>query len=48
VELLEQVVIEYNMAWESFIRPQIEAQSSSKDMLRTYFKSNLKFIDRNR
>ncbi|MCM3541112.1 TetR/AcrR family transcriptional regulator [Priestia endophytica] len=47
-ELLEQVVTEYYIACESFIRPQIESQTSPKDMLQTYIESNLKFIDRNR
>jgi AcrR family transcriptional regulator len=47
-ELLEQVVTEYYIACESFIRPQIEAQTSPKDMLQTYIEANLKFIDKNR
>lgn len=47
-ELLEQVVIDYYIACQSFIWPQIEAQTSPKGMLQTYIESNLKFIDENR
>ncbi|PEU19222.1 MULTISPECIES: TetR/AcrR family transcriptional regulator [unclassified Bacillus (in: firmicutes)] len=47
-ELLEQVVTDYYIACQSFICPQIEAQTSQKGMLQTYIESNLKFIDENR
>lgn len=47
-ELLEQVIIDYYIACQSFICPQIEAQTSPKGMLQTYIESNLKFTDENR
>ncbi|MGE7907485.1 TetR/AcrR family transcriptional regulator [Peribacillus sp. NPDC094092] len=47
-ELLEQIPIEYYMAWQSYIVPRIEAQKSPKEMLRVYIESNLTFVDENR
>ncbi|KYG29087.1 TetR/AcrR family transcriptional regulator [Priestia endophytica] len=47
-ELLEQIPIEYYMAWQSYIAPRIEAQKSPKEMLRVYIESNLTFVDENR
>jgi AcrR family transcriptional regulator len=47
-ELMEQIPIEYYVAWQSFISPRIEAQKSPKEMLRVYIESNLAFIDENR
>jgi len=47
-ELLEQITIEYYLAWHSYITPRIEAQKSPKDMLRVYIESNLAFVDENR
>lgn len=47
-ELLEQIPIEYYMAWQSYITPRIEAQKSPKEMLRVYIESNLTFVDENR
>jgi AcrR family transcriptional regulator len=47
-ELLEQIPIEYYLAWEAYIAPRIEAQKSPKEMLRVYIESNLTFIDENR
>ncbi|MGE8207339.1 TetR/AcrR family transcriptional regulator [Heyndrickxia sp. NPDC080065] len=47
-ELLEQVVIDYYIACQSFVCPQIEAQTSPKGMLQTYIEANLKFVDTNR
>jgi AcrR family transcriptional regulator len=47
-ELMEQIPIEYYVAWQSFISPRIEAQKSPKEMLRVYIESNLTFIDENR
>lgn len=47
-ELLEQVAIEYYMAWQSYIAPRIEAQKSPKEMLRVYIESNLTFVAENR
>lgn len=47
-ELLEQVAIEYYMAWQSYIAPRVEAQKSPKEMLRVYIESNLTFVDENR
>jgi AcrR family transcriptional regulator len=47
-ELMEQIPIEYYVAWQSYISPRIEAQKSPKEMLRVYIESNLAFIDENR
>lgn len=47
-ELLEQVITDYYIASQSFICPQIEAQTTPKGMLQTYIESNLKFIDEHR
>ncbi len=33
------------IACQSFVCPQIEAQTTPKGMLQTYIESNLKFID---
>lgn len=46
-ELLEQISIEYYMAWQAYTVPLIEAQKSPKEMLRVYIESNLKFIYEN-
>lgn len=45
---MEQIAIEYYLAWQSYIAPRIEAQTSPKEMLRVYIESNLTFIDENR
>ncbi|GBG07215.1 TetR family transcriptional regulator [Paenibacillus agaridevorans] len=47
-ELLEQIAIEYYIAWQSYIAPRIEAQKSPKEMLRVYIESNLVFVAENR
>ncbi|MBP1996940.1 TetR/AcrR family transcriptional regulator [Paenibacillus eucommiae] len=47
-ELLEQITIEYYIAWQSYIAPRIEAQKSPKEMLRVYIESNLAFVTENR
>ncbi|MEF2248092.1 TetR/AcrR family transcriptional regulator [Paenibacillus sp. IITD108] len=47
-ELLEQIAIEYYIAWQSYIAPRIEAQKSPKEMLRVYIESNLAFVAENR
>ncbi|WP_141770577.1 TetR/AcrR family transcriptional regulator, partial [Bacillus sp. MUM 116] len=47
-ELLEQVVMEYYLACQSFISPQVDAQTSARDMLNKYIDSNLNFVDENR
>lgn len=47
-ELLEQVIIDYYIACQSFSCPQIEAQTTPEEMLQTYIESNLKFIDKHR
>ncbi|MCA1028926.1 TetR family transcriptional regulator [Cytobacillus kochii] len=47
-ELLEQIPIEYYLAWQAYISPRIEAQKSPKEMLQVYIESNLTFIDENR
>lgn len=47
-ELLDQIPIEYYLAWKSYITPRIEAQKSPKEMLRVYIESNLTFVDENR
>ncbi|WP_243355239.1 TetR/AcrR family transcriptional regulator [Bacillus litorisediminis] len=47
-ELLKQVVVDYYLACQSFILPQIQAQSSPKDMLKRYIELNLRFVDENR
>ncbi|PEP82657.1 TetR family transcriptional regulator [Bacillus toyonensis] len=47
-ELLEQVIIDYYIACQSFSCPQIEAQNTPEGMLQTYIESNLKFIDKHR
>ncbi|PEM45301.1 TetR/AcrR family transcriptional regulator [Bacillus toyonensis] len=47
-ELLEQVIIDYYIACQSFSYPQIEAQNTPEGMLQTYIESNLKFIDKHR
>ncbi|MEK3981482.1 TetR/AcrR family transcriptional regulator [Psychrobacillus sp. FSL K6-2836] len=47
-DLLDQIAIEYYMAWQSYIAPLIEAQKSPKEMLRVYIESNLTFIEENR
>ncbi len=47
-ELLEQITIEYYIAWQSYIAPRIEAQKSPKEMLRVYIESNLAFVAQNR
>ncbi|GIN88823.1 TetR family transcriptional regulator [Heyndrickxia sporothermodurans] len=47
-ELLEQVVIDYYIACQSFVCPQIEAHTSPKGMLQAYIESNLHFVDTNR
>ncbi|WP_264740615.1 TetR/AcrR family transcriptional regulator [Cytobacillus firmus] len=47
-EILEQVVIEYYMAFQAYIGPRMEAQKSPKEMLRAYIESNLTFVDENR
>jgi AcrR family transcriptional regulator len=47
-ELMEQIPIEYYVAWQSYISPRIETQKSPKEMLRVYIESNLAFIDENR
>jgi AcrR family transcriptional regulator len=47
-ELLEQIPIEYYLAWQAYVAPRIEAQASPKEMLRVYIESNLAFIDENR
>ncbi|MEH6979339.1 MULTISPECIES: TetR/AcrR family transcriptional regulator [Bacillus] len=41
-------VIDYYIACQSFICPQIGTQTSPKGVLQTYIESNLKFIDENR
>lgn len=47
-ELFEQVVTEYYLACDSFVRPHLEAKTSALEMLQTYIQSNLQFIDKNR
>ena len=47
-ELLEQITIEYYMAWQAYIAPRIEAQKSPKEKLRVYIESNLAFVDEHR
>ena len=47
-DLLEQVVTDYYIACQSFISPQLEAQTSPKGMLQTYIESNLRFVNENR
>ncbi|PAD74676.1 TetR/AcrR family transcriptional regulator [Paenibacillus campinasensis] len=47
-ELLEQICIEYYIAWQSYISPRLEAQKSPKEMLRVYIESNLAFVAENR
>jgi AcrR family transcriptional regulator len=47
-ELLEQIAIEYYIAWQSYIAPRIEVQKSPKEMLRVYIESNLAFVAENR
>lgn len=47
-ELLEQIAIEYYVAWQSYIAPRIEAQKSPEEMLRVYIESNLAFVAENR
>jgi AcrR family transcriptional regulator len=47
-EILAQVVTEYFIACQSFIVPQLEAQTSAKDMLQIYLEANLNFVDKNR
>lgn len=47
-ELLEQITIEYYIAWQSYIAPRIEVQKSPKEMLRVYIESNLAFVAENR
>ncbi|GIN12631.1 TetR family transcriptional regulator [Shouchella clausii] len=47
-ELLEQIAIEYYLAWQSYIAPRVEVQKSPKEMLRVYIESNLTFVDENR
>lgn len=47
-ELLEQVTIEYYLAWQSYIAPRIEAQKSPKERLRVYIESNLTFVAEHR
>ncbi|MCY8009503.1 TetR family transcriptional regulator [Bacillus haynesii] len=47
-ELLEQIAIEYYLAWQSYISPRVEVQKSPKEMLRVYIESNLTFVDENR
>ncbi|KKO51358.1 TetR/AcrR family transcriptional regulator [Paenibacillus sp. DMB20] len=47
-ELLQQVVMDYYTACQSFICPQMEAQTCPNGMLQTYIESNLKFVDENR
>lgn len=44
-ELLEQITIEYYLAWHAYIAPRIEAQKSPKEKLRVYIESNLTFVD---
>jgi len=46
-ELLEQIAIEYYMAWQAYTAPLIEAQKSPQEMLRVYIESNLKFVYEN-
>jgi AcrR family transcriptional regulator len=47
-ELLEQVVIEYYIACQSFVCPQIEVQTTPSGMLQTYIEANLEFVNKNR
>ncbi|MEK0317627.1 TetR/AcrR family transcriptional regulator [Cohnella sp. 56] len=47
-EILEQIAIEYYIAWQSYIAPRVEAQKSPKEMLRVYIESNLAFVAENR
>ncbi|MCU9614206.1 TetR family transcriptional regulator [Caldibacillus lycopersici] len=47
-ELLEQIPIEYYLAWQAYITPRIEAQKSPKEKLQVYIEANLAFIDENR
>jgi len=47
-EILEQVVVEYYLACQSFINPQLETETSARGKLIKYIESNLKFVNENR
>ena len=43
-ELLEQVVTEYYIAYESFMRPILRSEASPRNRLKKYIEANLEFI----